>query len=422
MIEAAGRKSTGLAVGRSWRELNRPLAEAVDELTAGTGGERTVEEVAEELRTLARLGVGSLRIPAEHGGAGLTQPQFYDAVIDLAAAESNIPHILIQHWSAVEIQLALGAGGNIDLLRAAAAGTIFGTAITEAHDNVLGEMRTRVTEAPDGGFRLNGRKEYTTGSYYADLLTVICADENGTLMRATVPTHAEGVTHVGNWSGIGQRESASGSIIFEEVEVDARFVAVLERKLSHPPDHQQLMIVATLAGIARAAALQATVLLRARRRIYSIGSGGLPREDPQIQEIVGDVWAQVDAARAVVLDTAAEMEAWLERAPAENLDDPDVREQAIAADVAVLRAQAIVSRIALGVTSQVFDALGGSAIAGEVELDRHWRNARTLASHNPIAYKLRQVGDYHLNGTEPRQVIDTPTFTGVLAEEEIQVG
>ena len=35
-------------------------------------------------------------------------------------------------------------------------------------------------------------------------------------------------------------------------------------------------------------------------------------------------------------------------------------------------------------------------------LDRHWRNARTLASHNPVIYRDRIVGDYVLNGTSPR--------------------
>ena len=34
-------------------------------------------------------------------------------------------------------------------------------------------------------------------------------------------------------------------------------------------------------------------------------------------------------------------------------------------------------------------------------LDRFWRNARTIASHNPLIYKEWIVGDYVVNGTEP---------------------
>ena len=37
-------------------------------------------------------------------------------------------------------------------------------------------------------------------------------------------------------------------------------------------------------------------------------------------------------------------------------------------------------------------------------LDRHWRNARTAASHNPWIYKARIVGDWAVNGTEPLYV------------------
>jgi hypothetical protein len=34
-------------------------------------------------------------------------------------------------------------------------------------------------------------------------------------------------------------------------------------------------------------------------------------------------------------------------------------------------------------------------------LDRYWRNARTIASHNPLIYKARIVGDYAVNGARP---------------------
>jgi alkylation response protein AidB-like acyl-CoA dehydrogenase len=47
----------------------------------------------------------------------------------------------------------------------------------------------------------------------------------------------------------------------------------------------------------------------------------------------------------------------------------------------------------------LFDIGGSSAVKQSANLDRHWRNARTLASHNPTPYKARAVGDYLLNGT-----------------------
>jgi alkylation response protein AidB-like acyl-CoA dehydrogenase len=44
---------------------------------------------------------------------------------------------------------------------------------------------------------------------------------------------------------------------------------------------------------------------------------------------------------------------------------------------------------------------GGSAIAQRHNLDRHWRNARTVANHNPRSWKAAVVGAYHLTGAEP---------------------
>ena len=46
-------------------------------------------------------------------------------------------------------------------------------------------------------------------------------------------------------------------------------------------------------------------------------------------------------------------------------------------------------------------ALGASGVSTSRNLDRHWRNARTAASHNPWVYKARMVGDFRVNGTAP---------------------
>ncbi|MGN6127730.1 MAG: hypothetical protein ACTHON_14295, partial [Humibacter sp.] len=43
-----------------------------------------------------------------------------------------------------------------------------------------------------------------------------------------------------------------------------------------------------------------------------------------------------------------------------------------------------------------------SAVGRGIALDRHWRNVRTIASHNPAVYRKRAIGDYVLNGRPPR--------------------
>jgi alkylation response protein AidB-like acyl-CoA dehydrogenase len=57
--------------------------------------------------------------------------------------------------------------------------------------------------------------------------------------------------------------------------------------------------------------------------------------------------------------------------------------------------------LVLEATGQIFDVLGASATDRGLALDRHWRNARTVASHNPHLYKARLIGDHALNGALP---------------------
>ena len=65
------------------------------------------------------------------------------------------------------------------------------------------------------------------------------------------------------------------------------------------------------------------------------------------------------------------------------------------------QAQLVVIEAALQAATTIFDALGASGVSQSRALDRHWRNARTLASHNPRVYKARVLGDWLVNGTDP---------------------
>jgi len=55
----------------------------------------------------------------------------------------------------------------------------------------------------------------------------------------------------------------------------------------------------------------------------------------------------------------------------------------------------------VGFRAHLTRALGASGVSEDLLLDRHWRNARTLASHNPRVYKARILGDWLINGTDP---------------------
>jgi alkylation response protein AidB-like acyl-CoA dehydrogenase len=56
-----------------------------------------------------------------------------------------------------------------------------------------------------------------------------------------------------------------------------------------------------------------------------------------------------------------------------------------------------VVEVALRATTTLFEVGGASATDRDRALDRHWRNARTLSSHNPVVLQQRVIGDRLVN-------------------------
>ena len=67
----------------------------------------------------------------------------------------------------------------------------------------------------------------------------------------------------------------------------------------------------------------------------------------------------------------------------------------------VAHAGAIAIESALEAAELLFDVGGGSITNRDLGFDRHWRNARTAANHNPRQWKQAIAGAYHLTGEEP---------------------
>ena len=70
------------------------------------------------------------------------------------------------------------------------------------------------------------------------------------------------------------------------------------------------------------------------------------------------------------------------------------------AELAAAQAQLTVIDLVLAATTQLFEVGGASITSESLRLDRHWRNARTISTHNPSIFKSQAVGAYVLNGTE----------------------
>lgn len=355
---------------------------------------------------------GALRVPVEYGGDGATLPQLFQLLIELGEADSNIVQALRGHFAFVEDRLnAPRDAANAVWLRRFADGDLVGNAWTEVGNVAIGEVITRVSQKPDGRWVVNGRKFYSTGSIFADWIDLFArrdgpGDGNGSGdgldVIAAVRARQAGVTHHDDWDGFGQRTTGSGTSVYDNAEVDEAHIFPFASRFKYQTAFYQLFHLATLAGIARAATRDAGSEVRERRRVFSTGNASAVAQDVQVQQVVGEVAAAAYAAEASAIRAAfAAQRAY----DAHWQGTPEEEKQAnIDAELESAQGQIAISELVLRATTQFFNALGASAASASKSLDRHWRNARTIASHNPVIYKARIVGDWHVNGTEPPYV------------------
>lgn len=349
----------------------------------------------DEVGWLKEAKFGALRVPVEYGGYGASVRTLFRLLIDLAAAESNLPQALRVHWSFVEDQrLADDSPERTAWLHAVADGTLVGNAITEPGVGAIDRYQTRLTADGDA-FKLNGTKYYSTGSLYSDHI-LVAADQNGERVSVLVDAHAPGVTQHDDWDGFGQRLTASGTTEFEGVEVTAEQILGAgygAAGRTYATSYLQLVQLSVLAGIAQRALDDTVAWVRDRNRTFTHAPADLPRHDPLVQQVIGRLSAAAYTARTLVLDIAGELDELL----AAGGQDETLLDR-VEFDVA--RAQQAVITAVLDATTQLFETGGASITSESLRLDRHWRNARVISAHNPLIYKLQAIGDHELNGAE----------------------
>jgi len=352
----------------------------------------------EEIQLLKASGFTALRVPQEYGGAGVTIPELTNLLIELGEADSNLVQSLRGHLGFTESILNSPNETRRALwLERLGQGEIVGPAIGEIGQTTQAQLNSRLYL--DGEqWRIDGSKFYTTGSLYSDWIDVAVSDHDGERVFVTVRRDAEGVEVVDDWNGFGQTLTASGTAHFNKVAVDPRHINGEER-FGYSPAFFQIIHLANLAGIGRALTGEVAAAVGKRTRSFSNGNAPRVAQDPQVLQVVGSLRAAAYAAGAIVLKNAEA----IERAYQARLSsDGEVRQQAVnIAELEIAQSQTIVSDLIIDASSRLFDAVSASATLRPQGLDRFWRNARTLASHNPRIYKDRIVGDFAVNGTPP---------------------
>jgi SfnB family sulfur acquisition oxidoreductase len=352
-----------------------------------------------ELEAFSRSGLWGISVPREYGGAGVSNVTLAKVIALIAQADGSLGQIPQNHFYALEVLRVNGSEAQKKRLYAEVlAGQRFGNALAELGTKTAHDRTTRLTrdvQPGRDGYRINGRKFYSTGAIYAQRIPTSVVDEHGVQQLAFVPRDSQGLNVIDDWSGFGQRTTGSGSVVFEEVFVAAEDVIPFQSAFERPTTVgplAQILHAAIDTGIARAAYEDALHFVRTKTRPWIDSGNDKATEDPLTLKSFGHLSIRLHATEAL-LERSGE---FLDAAQAE----PNA-ETVAAASIAVAEARAISTEISLAAGSTLFELAGSQATLAEHGLDRHWRNARVHTLHDPVRWKYHAVGNYYLNETNP---------------------
>jgi alkylation response protein AidB-like acyl-CoA dehydrogenase len=385
----------------------RPGSDELTELLAriSVGAEERERELTapfEPIGWIKEAGLGRLRIPVQEGGGGASLRELFATLIALAEADSNVAHILRTHYWFVEQQLVSAdpdaRARGIALLNS---GALVGNGFSEQSKRPVGlYFDTAFTPDPNGGYRLNGKKYYSTGTLYSDYTQIWAAAPDGRIAGAVIPIDREGVTIEDDWDGFGQRLTATGTTRLSDVHVaEDEYFDLGEPDGEQPPTYNgaflQLYLQAVTAGVLRSVRNDAVALAKRRARNFSHAAvPQSPSDDRQVLQVVGEIASSAFAAEAIVL-IAAER---LQEAYDSVVDGAPTAKAAEAAQLAAAEAKVAVDGFSYATAAKLFDVGGASATQSIYNLDRHWRNVRTISTHNPTFLKASAIGDNLANG------------------------
>lgn len=349
-----------------------------------------------ELERYSQSGLWGITVPREHGGAGVSRATLAEVTAIISAADGSLGQIPQNHYYALEV---LRVNGSADQQRRfyarALAGERFGNALAETGTRTAAERRTRLSAGVDGEWRINGSKFYCTGALYAQWIPTATVDGDGIQRLAIVRRDSAGVEIIDDWSGFGQRVTGSGTVHFNDVAVPVEDVLLLSDPGAPPNTIKPLAQIVHAAidlGIGQAALADAVAFVRERSRPWIDAGVERAADDPLTISEFGRLSIRLEAARALVSRAGRLLDTATASGTAADV---------AAASIAVAEARALTTEASLAAGTKLFELAGTQATLDHLNLDRHWRNARTHTLHDPVRWKRHAVGNYYLNDIAP---------------------
>ncbi|NLU02876.1 MAG: SfnB family sulfur acquisition oxidoreductase [Pseudomonas lundensis] len=348
------------------------------------------------IEAFTQSGLGSLSIPREFGGPQVSYVTLAEVFAIISAADPALGQIPQNQVGILNLILNTATQAQKEqLFGSVLQGWRIGNAGPERGSKNTLDLKARITADGDA-FVINGQKFYSTGALFAHWIAVKALNEAGKQVIAFVQRATPGLRVVDDWSGFGQRTTASGTVLLNNVRVDADLV-VDNWRLNESPNIQgavsQLIQAAIDLGIAREAIADTVRFVRERSRPWIDAKVERNSDDPYVIADIGKLSIELHAAEALLRKAGRVLD--------EVSASPVDAQAAARASIAVAEAKVLSTELSLSASEKLFELSGSRATLAEFNLDRHWRNARVHTLHDPVRWKYHAIGAYRLNGTLP---------------------
>ncbi|MHC5673875.1 acyl-CoA dehydrogenase family protein [Nostoc sp.] len=338
-----------------------------------------------------------LIVPTEYGGLEQSWITVLQITREFAKVDSSIAHVFSYHHLGVVIPHIFG---STEQKQRYYSETIHNNWFWCNALNPL-DKRTTLT-AENNYFRLNGIKSFSSGSQDSDILPITAThQETGESSIVVIPTQRQGVTVHHDWDNIGQRQTDSGSVTFENVLVYPDEILSSRDKPNQPFTTiraclTQLNLANIYLGIAQGAFEAAKTYTKTSTKPWLTSGVESATQDPYILQHYGKIWVDLQAVKSLT-DQAGELlqAAW-------GKEWSLTAEQRGECALCIATAKVAATRVGLDITNRIFEVMGARASSAKYGFDRYWRNLRTFTLHDPVDYKIQDIGNWALNDKLPK--------------------
>jgi alkylation response protein AidB-like acyl-CoA dehydrogenase len=340
----------------------------------------------ENIDALWAAGIGSLSLPERFGGPGASLRTTAGAVRAVAAGDASTALIWVMHLIYLQVLSDDGFGLDPAVRDRVFASALSGPALINALrvEPELGTPArggipaTRAVPGPDG-FRVTGRKVFSTGSYGLRWMVVWAAtpDDDPAGQRTgpfLVPGDAPGISIDETWDHLGMRASASHDVVFDDTPIPADHAAALlpagtfDSGLRTPlvMGWMLVLLLSVYDGVAQAAR---DWLARYLNERVPTNLGAPLASLPRFQAAVGEIDALLHANARVLGSLADDLDAGGEACERAGRD--------------AALAKVVVTRNVIAVAEQAVSLVGNAGLTRHHPLQRHLRDALCSRIHSP---------------------------------------